>query len=70
MKTLTEIGRERSRCLERLQDYRRTLRERGGYMSDTRLAGYKTAVADCEAQIAALDEEVSRRTFNNLSNMF
>ncbi len=39
-------------------------------MSDTRLAGYKTAVADCEAQIAALDEEASRRTFNNLSNMF
>lgn len=39
-------------------------------MSDTRLEGYKTAVADCEAQISALDEEASRKTFNNLSNMF
>ncbi len=34
-------------------------------MSDIRLAGYKTAVADCEAQIAAIDEESARRNFNN-----
>lgn len=60
-----EIARERARCLERLQSYRRTLQESGGYMSDTRLAGYKTAVADCEAQIAAIDEESARRNFNN-----
>ncbi len=38
-------------------------------MSDARLAGYKTAIADCEAMIAALDEEVSKRSFNNLLNL-
>ncbi|WP_300725870.1 hypothetical protein [uncultured Rikenella sp.] len=69
MRTLSEIGRERSRWLDRLLDYRRTLRESGGYMSDARLAGYKTAIADCEAMIAALDEEVSKRSFNNLLNL-
>ncbi len=68
MKTRTEIGRERERWVDRLRDYRRTLRESGGYMSDARLAGYKTAIADCEARIAALDEETCRRSFNNLLN--
>lgn len=63
--TTIEIDRERRSWEQRRNAYRNILHKSGGYMSEAQLAGYKTAIADCENKITELADEINERRAQN-----
>lgn len=54
-----ELQNERFDLSCRVQAMRLTLEKSAGYMSDEKIAAYKTVISDCERRIDEIDETLN-----------
>lgn len=55
---MLELQNERFDLSCRINAMRRTLEKSAGYMSDEKIAAYKTVIADCERRLEEINEQL------------